>query len=71
MKFSIAAIAVLIGATVAAPTPQGTVSNDLVQGGCKKIVLVYARASTEIGNMVSLRTNDKYLPSLTVDPGNN
>jgi hypothetical protein len=65
MKSSIVAIAAFIGAAVAAPAPQGTVSNDLVSGGCKKIVLVYARASTEIGNMVCLQISDRYLQSLT------
>jgi hypothetical protein len=53
MKFSSTAVALFAGAALAAPRPQGTVSNDLINGGCKKVTLVYARASTETGNMVS------------------
>ncbi|KAE9988153.1 hypothetical protein EG327_003475 [Venturia inaequalis] len=51
MKFSITALAVFIAITTAAPSPQGSTSNELVNGGCKKVTLVYARASTEVGNM--------------------
>jgi hypothetical protein len=53
MKFSTTTVALFIGAAIAAPRPQGMTSNDLIQGGCKKVTLVYARASTEVGNMVS------------------
>jgi hypothetical protein len=28
-------------------------ANDFVQNGCKSVIMVYARASTEIGNIVS------------------
>lgn len=52
MKFYITALAVFIAITTAAPSPQGSTSNELVNGGCKKVTLVYARASTEVGNMV-------------------
>jgi len=51
MKFSTTAVALFIGAAVAAPRPQGSTSNELISGGCKKVTLVYARASTEVGNM--------------------
>jgi len=52
MKFLSTAIVLFVGATIA--RPQGTVSNDLINGGCKKVTLVYARASTETGNMVCI-----------------
>ncbi|KAF2430315.1 cutinase [Tothia fuscella] len=48
MKFS-TAIVVLSASTVLA-RPQATVINEL-PGPCKKVTLVYARASTEVGNM--------------------
>jgi len=50
MKFFTTAVALHVGIAVA--RPQGTVSNDLGKGGCKKVTLIYARASTETGNMV-------------------
>lgn len=59
MKFT--AVIALLAATVAAvPTGLerrqfgGMTSNDLKTGSCKKITLVYARGSTEMGNMVSI-----------------
>ncbi|KAF2667705.1 cutinase [Microthyrium microscopicum] len=48
MKLSTVATSLFVGAVVA--LPQGSTSNDLAKG-CKKVTLVYARASTEIGNM--------------------
>ena len=69
MKFQSAAIAALICAVTATPVPialpyeairvearqDGTdTSNDLTNGLCRKVTLIYARGSTESGNMVSL-----------------
>jgi hypothetical protein len=59
MKFSTTAVALFVGATMAAPHPQGMTSNELISGGCKKVTLVYARASTEVGNMVSVVAGGK------------
>lgn len=53
MKFSATAVALFVGAAIAMPAPQSSTSNELISGGCKKVTLVYARASTETGNMVS------------------
>lgn len=61
MKYSTAAVLVFIAAAAAAPAPQGMTSNELVSGGCKKVTLVYARASTEVGNMVSVFGSRKVL----------
>lgn len=33
-----------------------TTSNDYVKGGCKPVVMIYARASTESGNVVCTPT---------------
>jgi hypothetical protein len=56
MKLSIALISVITGlATAAAPGTlqrRQVTQNDLKNGACKKVTLIFARASTEIGNMV-------------------
>jgi len=55
MKFSTAAVAALAGLATAAPSDldkRQSTQNDLKGGkGCKKVTLVFARASTEPGNM--------------------
>lgn len=48
MKISPLFTAVLVGVVSALPQ---TTQNDLEKGGCKKVTLVFARASTELGNM--------------------
>jgi len=50
MKLSTATVAALVGAVAAAPAPQGSMSNEL-QGPCKKVTFIWARASTETNNM--------------------
>ncbi|QDS77950.1 hypothetical protein FKW77_001513 [Venturia effusa] len=50
MKFSTFAFAIFTAGIAAIPAPQGMTSNEL-SGACKKVTLVYARASTEVGNM--------------------
>lgn len=57
MKFSILALSTLLAGAIAAPTQLverqllGDTANDFVRGGCKKVIMVYARASTETGNI--------------------
>jgi cutinase len=57
MKLSSITISALVGIVVAAPAAdlarRQTTANDIKSGACKKITLVFARASTEPGNMVS------------------
>ena len=59
MKFT-AVVALLAAAAVAVPTGLerrqfgGMTENELKSGSCKKITLVYARGSTEMGNMVCM-----------------
>lgn len=58
MKFT-AIVALLVAAAAAVPTgierrQLGMTQNDLKMGSCKKITLVYARGSTEMGNMVCM-----------------
>ncbi|KAF1815091.1 putative cutinase [Eremomyces bilateralis CBS 781.70] len=54
MKYSTALLA-LIGLAAAAPSSdlarRQITSDELIKGGCKKVVFVWARASTEPGNM--------------------
>jgi len=58
MKISIALAAGLVGLAVAAPPvslnqlqKRQATQNDLKSGSCKKVTLIFARASTEPGNM--------------------
>jgi len=55
MKLSVTLVSALLGITVAADPRQlarrQTTQNDLKSGSCKKVVLIFARASTEVGNM--------------------
>jgi len=53
MKFSIATVAALAGIVSAAPAleKRQATQNDLKSGECKKVTLIFARASTEPGNM--------------------
>jgi hypothetical protein len=53
MKFSGFTLLTLIGIAAAIPAlnKRQTTANDLKQG-CKKVTLIFARASTEPGNMV-------------------
>lgn len=74
MKFAAAALfTALVTLAVAAPVDVELerrqaldTSNDFVNGGCKDIVMLYARASTEPGNIVS---PPNYLPPLYVIQG--
>jgi cutinase len=56
MKLSIALISAIAGlASAVSPgvlQKRQTTQNDLKNGACKKVTLIFARASTEIGNMV-------------------
>ena len=54
-----AVVALLAAAAAAVPTglerrQLGMTENELKLGSCKKITLVYARGSTEMGNMVCI-----------------
>jgi cutinase len=58
MKFSLVVATALAGLTIAAPSTTSIglqkrqfTSNELTQGSCKAITFIFARASTEIGNM--------------------
>jgi hypothetical protein len=56
MKISLTALTALVGLAVAAPADLGRrqlTANDL-SGACKKVTLIFARASTEVGNMVGV-----------------
>jgi hypothetical protein len=54
MKFSGFTLFAFVGIAATAPSldKRQSTANDL-QGGCKKITLIFARASTEPGNMVN------------------
>jgi len=49
--FSAATAVAFAGMVLAAPSPQGSMSNELINGGCKGITFIWARASTETNNM--------------------
>ncbi|KAF2397428.1 cutinase [Trichodelitschia bisporula] len=54
MKFLSLAVSTLISCALAAPTElerRQMTANDLTSGSCKKVTLIFARASTEPGNM--------------------
>jgi len=54
MRLSVVAFTALLGAASAAPNPVAQITaNDLSTGACKKVTLIFARASTEMGNMGS------------------
>jgi hypothetical protein len=44
----------------------GTTSNEFSEGGCKEILFAWARGSTEIGNMVSIRTLNTCVQNLII-----
>ncbi|KAF2400705.1 cutinase-domain-containing protein [Trichodelitschia bisporula] len=57
MKFSVVALTALVATVSAAPAAEllekrQQTANDLISGQCKKVTLVFARASTEPGNML-------------------
>jgi len=68
MKFQYVAVAALISLVTATPVPNtavieassfeletrqtGDTSNDLVNGICRQVTFIFARGSTESGNMV-------------------
>jgi len=54
MKFSSISLFGLLGVAIAAPTDlekRQVTANDVKSGSCKKVILIFARASTEPGNM--------------------
>lgn len=59
MQFSLSIATAILAATASAmpvlETRQtvGTTANEFTSGGCKDVVLLYARGTTQAGNMVS------------------
>jgi cutinase len=55
MKFWVLTLSILVGiaATSLVLDKRQATANDVQQGDCKKVTLIFARASTEPGNMVN------------------
>ncbi len=62
MKFQAILIAAFIGTITASPVPSATLetrqsstSDELINGACQPVTFIFARGSTETGNMVILK----------------
>ena len=62
MKYSMYSVAFIASLSSALPNDLvvrqsnrvGSTANEFKNGGCKPVVMVFARGSTEVGNMVSI-----------------